>query len=398
MPISSKVASQMQAQSWIRQMFEAGLALKQQHGARNVFDLSLGNPILEPPAAFYDRLRQVLADPPAGGHRYMPNAGYPETRAAVAAQLAKETAEPFTGGDVVMTVGAAGALNVVFKSILDPGDEVVVLAPFFPEYLFYIDNHNGVAVVAETDEHFLPDPAALEAKLTARTKAVLLNSPNNPTGVVYPEATLRAVGEVLRRAEARFGHTIYLLSDEPYAKLLFDEATYPYVYRHHPASIGVVSYSKDLSLAGERIGFVAVNPGCPDKAQLMDALIFSNRVLGFVNAPALMQRAVEALQGVAVDTGWYKARRDRLYQGMVRLGFDVVRPGGAFYLFPKSPLADDVALVGELLKYQVLVVPGTGFGRAGYFRMSYSVEDWVIDGALERLALAAPALGLRSRE
>ncbi|MSQ11002.1 MAG: pyridoxal phosphate-dependent aminotransferase [Dehalococcoidia bacterium] len=394
MSIAAKVASQMQAQSWIRQMFEVGLALKAQHGARNVFDLSLGNPILEPPAAFYARLRQILDAPPPGGHRYMPNAGYPETRAAVAAQLAKDTGRPFAGSDVVMTIGAAGGLNVVFKSILDPGDEVVVLAPFFPEYLFYIDNHNGVPVIAETDDGFLPDAAALEAKLTARTKAVLLNSPNNPTGVVYPSAVLNAVGEVLARAEARFGHTIYLVSDEPYAKLLYDDASYPYVYQHHPASIGVVSYSKDLSLAGERIGYVAVNTDCPDKGPLMDALIFSNRVLGFVNAPALMQRAVEALQGVAVDTDWYKARRDRLYQGLFALGFDVVKPGGAFYLFPKSPIPNDVDFVQSLLGLQVLVVPGTGFGRPGYFRMSYSVENWVIDGALERISAASATLGL----
>lgn len=395
MAIAAKVAEQMKAQSWIRQMFEAGMALKTQHGARNVFDLSLGNPILEPPQAFHDHLRALLQNPPAGGHRYMPNAGFPETRAAVAAQLARETGEAFTAAEVVMTVGAAGALNVVFKSILDPGDEVVIFAPFFPEYLFYIDNHNGKPVIVETGADFQPDPAALEAALTPRTKAVLLNSPNNPTGVVYPPAVLRALGEVLARAEEKFGHTIYLVSDEPYAKLLYDGVAYPYVYAHHPASIGVVSYSKDLSLAGERIGYLAVSPQCPDRGPLMDALIYSNRVLGFVNAPALMQRAVEVLQGVAVDAGWYQQRRDRLYNGLTTLGFDIVKPEGAFYLFPKSPLADDVAFVQELLKYQVLVVPGTGFGRAGYFRISYSVEDWVIDGALEGFAKAAEALGLR---
>ncbi len=395
MAIANRVAQHMKDQSWIRQMFEQGIALKARHGARNVFDLSLGNPILEPPAAFYDRLRSLLDAPAAGRHRYMPNAGFPETRAAVAAQLERETGIAFTGGDVVMTVGAAGALNVVLKSILDPGDEVVVLAPFFPEYFFYIDNHNGVPVIVETGATFQPDPAAIEAKLTARTKAVLLNSPNNPTGVIYPPAALEGIGQVLARAEARFGHAIYLLSDEPYAKLLYDGLAYPYVYSHHPASIGVVSYSKDLSLAGERIGFVAVNPACPDKAELVDALIFSNRVLGFVNAPALMQRAVEALQGVAIDAAWYQQRRDRLYDGLTALGFAVVKPEGAFYLFPKSPMADDIAFVQALLQYQVLVVPGTGFGRPGYFRISYSVDDWVIDGALEALARAAPSLGLR---
>lgn len=394
MPIAAKVARQMQEQSWIRQMFEAGIALKATYGERSVFDLSLGNPVLDPPAAFYKRLRDLLAEPARGAHRYMPNAGFAETRAAVARQLSAETGLPFAAGDVVMTVGAAGALNVVFKALLDPGDEVVVLAPYFPEYLFYIDNHGGAPVIVQTDERFQPDATALEAALTPRTKAVLLNSPNNPTGVVYPAARLADVGQVLARAEARFGRPIYLVSDEPYAKLLYDGATYPPVYGHHAASIGVVSYSKDLSLAGERIGYVAVNPACPDKTMLVDALIFANRVLGFVNAPALMQRAIEGLQGVAVDVGWYQQRRDRLYTGLRDLGFDVVRPEGAFYLFPRSPMEDDVAFVRALLDYQVLVVPGSGFGRPGYFRISYSVEDWVIEGALERLAHAAPALGV----
>lgn len=388
--ISSKVQTQMEGQSWIRLMFETGIALKKQYGEENVFDLSLGNPLLEPPEAFRRELLRLAQSETLGTHRYMPNAGYPETRAAIAAQRSRETGVALTVNDVVMTCGAAGGLNVVFKSILEPGDEVVVFAPYFPEYLFYIDNHQGVARIAKSDAGFQPDIEDLTRQLGPKTRGVLVNSPNNPTGAVYGERVLAAIGEAIRAAEATYGTQIFLISDEPYAKLLYEDDPYAYIYEHHPSSIAVTSYSKDLSLPGERIGYIALHPECPGHKQLMDAFTFCNRVLGFVNAPALMQHIVRALQGATVDVEWYRQRRDYLVKNLTELGYSVVPPQGAFYLFPKSPLDDDIAFVAELQAHNVLVTPGTGFGTPGYFRISYSVEERVLKGAVEGFARAAP--------
>jgi aspartate aminotransferase len=301
----------------------------------------------------------------------------------------------FGGGDVVMTCGAAGGLNIFFKSILEAGDEVIVFAPYFPEYMFYIDNHGGVPVVAGSDASFQPDIEDLERRITPRTRAVLVNSPNNPSGAVYPAEVWKAIGEVLGRAEARHGRQIYLVSDEAYAKLTFDGVKHAYVYAHHSSSVGVVSYSKDLSLPGERIGYVAVSPQCPDRGALVDALVFCNRVLGFVNAPALMQHLVRVLLDETVDVTWYQQRRDRLYEELTRLGFSIVKPQGAFYMYPQSPLSDDVAFIQEMQRYNVLVVPGSGFGTPGFFRISYSVDDRVLEGALKGFTQAAQRLGMK---
>ncbi|MBI2165030.1 MAG: pyridoxal phosphate-dependent aminotransferase [Chloroflexi bacterium] len=389
MAIAGKVRRHMKEASWIRRMFEAGIALKQQYGPEKVFDLSLGNPILEPPARFQEEMERLARSPKLGMHRYMPNAGYPETREAVAAYIKRETGLPFTLNEVVMTCGAGGGLNVVLKAILDPGDEVVVFAPYFPEYPFYIDNHGGTTVTVSTDRAFLPDLAALERCLSPRTRAVIINSPNNPSGVVYPSGHLKELGGLLERKMAQSGRTIYLVSDEPYARLIYDGLKYPYPYPHYRHTIAATSYSKDLSLAGERIGYIAVNPECPGKKELLDALVFCNRVLGFVNAPALMQHLVARLADVTVDVGWYQERRDRLYGALTEEGYQVIRPQGAFYLFPRSPLEDDVAFVQELQRNLVLAVPGQGFGTPGYLRLCYSVEDWVLDGAIDGLRKVA---------
>jgi aspartate aminotransferase len=328
-------------------------------------------------------------------HRYMPNAGYVETRQAVAQSLSHETDLPFTAGEVVMTCGAAGALNVAFKAILDPGDEVVIFSPYFVEYCYYVDNHGGVPVIVPTDgETFQPDLAALERALGPSTRAVLINSPNNPTGVVYGADVLRQIGELLRRNEARHGIETFLLSDEPYRKLLYDGLEYPHIFLHHPAAVVATSHSKDLALPGERIGYVAVSPRCQGRRELVDALVFCNRTLGFVNAPALMQHLVRALQGVTVDVGVYQRKRDYIYGQLVEMGYRVVRPQGAFYMFPRSPIEDDVAFVEALLEWNVLAVPGRGFGTPGHFRISYCLEDWTIEGALEGLRKAAKKHGL----
>jgi aspartate aminotransferase len=393
LPVSRRVTELMKGSSWIRRMFEEGARLKAEHGAGSVFDFSLGNPVLEPPAAVTQAFRAALDDPRPGRHRYMPNQGFPEVRAAVAEFLTRDFGEPFAASSVLMCVGAGGGLNVVLKSLLDPGDEVVVLAPYFPEYRFYIDNHGGTMVPAATTPDFQPDPEALARALTGRTAAVLLNSPNNPTGAVYEQPALDAVGEVLRRHAAATGRTVALVSDEPYRRILFDGRRPASVFRAYGPSILVTSHSKDLALPGERIGCVAVGPRFPDAGDLAAALTFSNRVLGFVNAPALAQRAVAGLQGTTVDPEIYRAKRDRLHGALVAMGYEVVRPGGAFYLFPRAPGGDDVAFVQRLLEQRILVVPGTGFGTPGFFRVSYCVEDREIEGALPGFRAALQADG-----
>jgi aspartate aminotransferase len=388
MPPSRRITELMKGSSWIRRMFEEGARLKAEVGAERVFDFSLGNPVLEPPPEVKEAFRAALEDPAPGLHRYMPNAGYPEVRRAVAEFLSGDHGVPFSEDRVLMCVGAGGGLNVVLKALLDPGDEVVVLAPYFPEYVFYVDNHGGRMVAVPAGPGFQPDPAALERALTPRTAAVILNSPNNPTGVVYEQPALDAVGDVLRRHSERSGRVVHLLSDEPYRRILFDGRKPASVFRAYGAAVLVTSHSKDLALPGERIGCVAVGPEVPDAAGLAGACTFANRVLGFVNAPALQQRAVASLQGRSVDPRLYEARRDRLCAALEKMGYEFERPGGAFYLFPRAPGGDDVAFVQRLLEERVLVVPGSGFGTPGWFRVAYCVADREIDGSLEGFARA----------
>ena len=392
MAVARKIRGFMESGSWIRKMFEEGVALKQQYGADNVYDLSLGNPEVEPPPEFDRELRRLLDDATPGLHRYMPNAGYPETRAAVAAQLSAETGLPFTANGVIMTCGAGGALNVVFKTLLDPGDEVVIFAPHFVEYFYYADNHGGECRVVGHDDGFLPDIASLEDAVGPRTRIVLVSSPSNPTGVVYGADVLSRIGETIRRKESEHGVEITLVSDEPYRKILFDGAEYPQVFDHHPRSIVATSHSKDLALPGERIGFVAVSPEYEGADEVMDGLTFCNRTLGFVNAPALMQHIVRELQGVTIDVAPYQAKRDFLYGALTGIGYSVVKPGGAFYMFPKAPIEDDVAFVDELRKHRVLVVPGTGFGSPGHFRISYTVSQETLEGSIEGFRSAFEAV------
>ena len=383
MAVSSKIKGFMEQGSWIRGIFEDGIALKQQYGEDSVFDLSLGNPVAEPPERFFEELRRIVDERPAGIHRYMPNAGYVETRAAVAEQLRADTGLDFGADHVVMTCGTGGALNVVMKTLLDPGDEVVIFAPYFVEYFYYADNHGGSCRVVPPDEDFLPDFDALESTIGPRTRVVLINSPNNPTGVLYDADVLARLGEVIRRKESAFGTEIFLVSDEPYRRILFDGLDYPHIFEHHDRSIVATSHSKDLALPGERIGFIAVNPGCGDAAEVVDGLVFCNRTLGFVNAPSLMQHIVRELQSVTVDVQRYQAKRNMLYEALTGIGYSVVRPDGAFYMFPKAPIDDEMVFVNALRERRVLVVPGRGFGTPGYFRLAYCFEDAVLEGSLD---------------
>ena len=394
MPVSDKVRGFMEQGGWIRRMFEAGIILKAQHGEENVFDLSLGNPVVEPPEQFHQALLRLAQQPVKGMHRYMPNAGYPETRQAVADTLSAETGLTFTAGDIVMTCGAAAALNVVLKTILNPGEEVIILSPYFVEYGYYVDNHGGATVTVPTTAGFQLDLEAIEAAITPKTRAIIINSPNNPTGSVYPADRLHALGELLTRKQKELGREIFIISDEPYRRIIFDGLTYPQVFPHYRNTVVVNSHAKDLALPGERIGYIAINPGYPEREELANGLTFCNRTLGFVNAPALMQHLVRSLQGVSVDAGDYQRKRDYLYAHLTELGYSVTKPQGAFYLFPRSPIEDDVAFVDALQQWNLLTVPGTGFGTPGYFRISYCVEDWVLQGALEGFRKAAEKFGL----
>ncbi len=389
MPISRNVRRSMDEGGWIRRMFEAGIALKAQYGADQVFDLSLGNPIVEPPEQFRQELVRLAQSTAPGMHRYMPNAGYPETRQAVAETLAQETGLPFSLSEVVMACGAAGAANVVLRTILNPGDEVIILAPYFVEYIYYIDNHNGVPVVVSTDQDFQLDLPAIEAAITSKTRGIIVNSPNNPSGAVYSSEQLETLAQLLRRKQEEYDSEIFLLSDEPYRRLIYDDLIYPQVFPHYESTIVVNSHAKDLGLPGERIGYIAVHPAYPQREELVDGLIFCTRTLGFVNAPALMQHVIRSLQGVSVDVADYQRKRDYLCAQLTELGYSVVKPQGAFYLFPQSPLADDGAFVDALQEWNVLTVPGKGFGTPGHFRISYCVEDWVLEGAVKGFAAAA---------
>lgn len=372
----------MEKSSWIRKMFEEGIWLKKQFGEENVFDLSLGNPVIEPPDQVQAALVKAAKDISPGLHRYMPNAGLQDVREAIAKTLSNECQLSLSANDLVMVCGAAGGLNITLKTLLDSGDEVLIFAPYFVEYLFYADNHGGKAVAVKTHDDFKLDMDALKDALSEKTKAVIVNSPNNPTGVVYSREELKQLAEVLKAHSEKTGKAVYLISDDPYKKITFDGVEAVNILELYENSIYITSHSKDIALPGERIGFVAVHPKCEDAGNLMAGLIFSNRVLGFVNAPALIQRVVKNVQGVTVDVEQYKKKRDFLYGELTRIGYDVVKPQGAFYFFPKSPIDDEVEFVKKLAEKKVLVVPGRGFGCPGYFRISYCLPDSVIEGSI----------------
>lgn len=395
MPVSRKIADNLGKSSWIRKMFEEGDRLRKERGPEAVFDFTLGNPDVEPPEEFQSSWLAMAQNPPAGLHRYMSNAGYPETRAAVARYLSAQSGMAVAAEHVVMTCGAGGALNIILKALLNPDEEVLVIAPYFVEYLFYIDNHGGRPVIVQSGERFQLDPEAIAAAITPRTRALILNSPNNPTGAVYPEEDLTELAALLAAKEAEYGREIYVISDEPYAKLVYDGVRVPPVFPIFPHSLIATSHSKDLALAGERIGYAAVNPRLPDADAITAGLIFANRVLGYVNAPSSMQRLVEPLQGMVAGLASYRERRDLLVNHLIGLGFDLIKPAGAFYIFPRSPILDDVAFAQMAAGRGILVVPGSGFGRAGYFRIAYCVPKEMILRSLPVFAELAAEAGLK---
>jgi aspartate aminotransferase len=363
-------------------MFEEGNRLRQQFGADQVYDFSLGNPHLEPPPEFAQALADLALHPPLGLHRYMPNPGFTDVREAIGDWYGKREGVLVPTDHVVMTCGAAGAINVALRAMLEPGDEVILFVPIFAEYRFYVMHARGTCRMVETTDEFDLDLDRLESAIGPRTRAVLINSPNNPTGRVYPEQTILGLCELLERKSKEIGRAIVLITDEPYRMLTYDGVSVPAVMPHYAATLGISSFSKDLGLAGERIGYLIVHPDFPEAGDLLRGLIFCLRTMGFVNAPAIIQKSVAQVLGASVDVDAYRQNRDLFYPALISMGFSVCKPDGAFFLFPKTPIADDVAFVKLLQAERVLSVPGTGFGRPGYIRLSYAVDRDVIERSL----------------
>jgi len=373
--LSKEILHNLSNSSWIRAMFEEGEKLRKIHGKDKVFDFTLGNPDPEPPKEVKDALKNIVLESQPGMHGYMSNVGYADVRQKIADKISGETGLSFTPDHIIMTCGAAGGLNVILRAILNPGEEVLILAPFFAEYNFYVSNFSGkTVIIPPVKDTFDPDLEVLKNSITEKTKALIINSPNNPSGHIYSEETLIKIFNVLKEKEKQFNTTIFVISDEPYVKLVYDNEELPSILKLYENSFVVNSFSKSLSLPGERIGYIAVNPKMHDTNLVISCLAFCNRTLGFVNAPALFQKVIGAALDASVDIDIYRERRDTLYNKLTSLGFSCTKPKGAFYLFPKAPIEDDVAFIQSAVKYNLLLVPGRGFGAPGYFRISYCVS------------------------
>lgn len=388
MGVSKKIMDAIEQSSWTGRMFEEGESRKEIYGEGKVFDFSLGNPNLEPPIEFKLILQNLANDSSEGLHYYMPNAGYKDTRRAVADYLTEHSDQTFTIDEIVMTVGASGALNIILKTILDPDDEVIIPIPCFMEYKNYVDNHHGVPIFIKSKPDFSLDLDMIKEVINVKTKAVLINSPHNPTGRVYSWIELSALASLMNEYSEKRRSPIYLISDEPYKKIVFDGVLVPSITDIYKNSFIVTSFSKELSLPGERIGYVALSPAMEDREIVTNGLSLSNRLLGFLNAPALMQRAITSLLNVSVDINIYQKKRDMLCDGLASLGYEFIKPQGAFYLFPKSPISDDVRFVSLLEDENILTVPGSSCGGPGHFRIAYCVSESTITDSMPGFARA----------
>lgn len=362
--------------SAIRAMFEEGKIMAAKYGAENVYDFSLGNPNVPAPAEVKKAVFEELEkEDPVVLHGYMNNSGYEDVRAAIADSINRRFQTSFGEQNIIMTVGAAGGLNVILKTLLNPGDEVIVIAPYFGEYNSYVSNYDGkIVVVSPNTENFQPNLEELEQKITANTKAVIINSPNNPTGVVYSEDTIRKMADILRGKEKELGTDIYLISDEPYRELVYDGIEVPYLTKYYENAIIGYSYSKSLSLPGERIGYLVIPDEVSDAEDVIAAANVATRILGYVNAPSLMQKVVAKCLDAKVDVPFYNRNREALYNGLKELGFECIKPEGAFYLFVKSPVEDEKVFCAAAKKYNILIVPGSSFACPGYVRIAYCVS------------------------
>ncbi|MBP7901693.1 MAG: pyridoxal phosphate-dependent aminotransferase [Spirochaetes bacterium] len=383
MAVAYKIKESIASSSWIRKMFEEGIRLKQIHGADNVFDFSIGNPDAQPPKKFFALLKRFAEEALPGASGYMPNAGFTDVRKKIAVKASTEQGLILNENNIVMTVGAAGGLNVVFKTLLNPGDEVIVPAPYFVEYAAYVSNHGGVLKTAETKDDFSLDVDSIASLISEKTAAVLINSPNNPTGKIYSPEDIAGLARLLEEKSRLINREIYLISDEPYREIVFKSAHVAPVLSAYKNSIVVTSYSKTLSLPGERIGYIAFNPACDSADDLLAGMIMANRTLGFVNAPALMQRTVAEMTSEKVDVALYEKRKDMLVEVLRSAGYDFFEPQGAFYIFCKAPGGDDIAFVGKLKEHLILAVPGSGFGKKGYFRLTFCVSEKTILNSAE---------------
>ena len=394
--ISKKIEKALQGSSAIRAMFVEGKEMAAKFGAENVYDFSLGNPATPAPAALNQTVKDLVDETDSLElHGYMENAGYTDVRAAVAENLNRRFGTKFTAHNLIMTVGAAGGLNIIFKTILDPGDEVIVFAPFFGEYRQYAANFDAEIVAVNPDlETFQPDLADFEAKITAKTKALIVNTPNNPTGVIYKPKTMEQIGAILEKKQAEFGRDIYLISDEPYRELVYDGNREDFLTKYYKNTIVGYSFSKSLSLPGERIGYVAVPQKASDSELLIQGMEISNRTLGFVNAPSLIQKAVARCLEEKTDVNFYDENRKMLYEGLTKLGFTCIKPEGAFYLWVKSPVADEETFVNEGKKFRLLMVKGSAFGCPGFVRLAYCVSHETIKNSLPAFAKLAEVYGL----
>lgn len=400
--VSKRIQKALLGNSAIRAMFVEGKAMAEKYGVENVYDFSLGNPATPAPAALNNSIRDLLDEADKKGasgslelHGYMENAGYKDVREAIAENLNKRFGTAFDGQNIVMTVGAAGGLNIIFKTILDPGDEVIVFAPFFGEYRQYAANFDADIVTVNPDlRTFQPDLADFAAKITEKTKALIVNTPNNPTGVIYKPETMQAIAAILEKKQEEYGHDIYLISDEPYRELVYDGNKEDFLTKYYKNTIVGYSFSKSLSLPGERIGYVVVPNEASDAEDLIRGIEISNRTLGFVNAPSLIQKAVARCLDEKTDVSFYDENRKMLYDGLTNLGFTCIKPEGAFYLWVKSPVANEEEFVEEGKKLHLLMVKGSAFGCGGFVRLAYCVSHETIKNSLPAFAKLAEVYGL----
>ena len=395
--ISKKMIKMAEGGSAIRAMFEEGNRLASLYGRENVYDFSLGNPNIPAPEKIKNEIIAIAENTdPMELHGYMSNAGYPFVRNAVAESLNRRFGTGFTGENIIMTVGAAGGLNIVLKTLLNPGDEVLVFSPYFLEYGNYVSNYDGIlkAVPASEADGFQPDAAALYNAVNEKTKAVIINNPNNPTGVIYSEEKIKELAAALEKRQAELGTSIYIISDEPYRELAYDGAEVPYITKYYKNTIVCYSWSKSLSLPGERIGYVVIPNDADDSSLIISAAVIANRILGFVNAPALQQRMVAACLDEKTDVGAYDRNRQTLYNGLKSLGFEPVYPSGAFYMWVKAPDGDDKAFSQRAKKYNILFVPGSSFACPGYVRIAYCVSHDMIVRSLPAFKKLGEEYGL----
>lgn len=383
--ISNKMKTMVSNSSVIRAMFEEGKRLSEIYGEENVFDYSIGNPNIEAPSEIKDIIIKILNEEnPNKLHGYMNNSGYEDVRESIAENINVKYNTKLNYENIVMTCGAAGGLNIILKSILNPGDEVIIFAPFFGEYINYVNNFDGkIKIISADTKSFQPNLKELEKEITSKTKAIIINSPNNPSGVIYNENTIIKMSKILKMKEEELGSQIYLISDEPYREIIYDNAKVPCILNYYDNSFIGYSYSKSLSLPGERIGYVVVNSKIKEFKEMVASLNIANRILGFVNAPSLFQRVIKESLNLEVDSNIYKKNRDLLYNHLIQIGFECMKPEGTFYLFPKSPIDNDVKFCEDAKKFNILAVPGSTFGCPGYFRLSYCISYEKVEKSLK---------------